>query len=130
MSMNKYLNPLLLWTHLDAQSPDAQDALGCTVPRCTGRTWTHYDKLKLRLCGNELALLNFKQNNHITHFDGAECEYEHGFPVGLVIFSQISCKFSLSKCIQVRAKQQGTFNLHGPCAKRILHHPAPKAVKS
>ena len=74
-------NPLLLWTHLDAQSPDAQDALGRTVPRCTGRTWTHFDNRKLQLCGNELALISFKQNDHITYFDGAECKYEHGFLV-------------------------------------------------
>ena len=44
--------------HLDAEFPDALDA---TVHRCTGRTWTHYDKGKLQLCGNELALISFKQ---------------------------------------------------------------------
>ena len=74
-------NPLLLWTHLDAQSPDALDSHGRTVPICTGCTWTHFDKGKLQLCSNELALISFKQNDHTTYFDGAECEYQHGFAV-------------------------------------------------
>ena len=82
--------------HLDAQSPDALDALGRTVPSRTGRTWTHYDKGKLQLCDNELAQISFKQNDHITYFDGAECKHEHVFFVEWAILSQQTCKFSLS----------------------------------
>ena len=59
----------------------ALDALGRTVPSCTGRTWTHYDKWKSQLSGTELALNNFKQNDHITYFDGAEFKYELCFPI-------------------------------------------------
>ncbi len=47
--------------------------------------WTHNDKGKLQLCGNELAEISFKQNDHITQFDGVECKYEHGFPVDWAI---------------------------------------------
>ena len=54
---------------------------GRTVPSCTGRTWTHYDKWKSQLCGTELALNNFKQNDHITYFDSAEFKYELRFPI-------------------------------------------------
>ncbi len=81
-NVSHVFNPLLLWTHLDAQVLGALDALGCTVPSCTGCTWMHYDNRKFQVCCIELALINFKENDHITHFDGAEYEYEHDFSVG------------------------------------------------
>ncbi len=85
------LNPLLLWTHKDAQSLGAQDAQRRTVPKCTGRS-----KTQIQLCHDKMALISLYQDKFLTNFEGAEHKYKHHFSIGWATFSWQSFIFSLS----------------------------------
>ena len=70
------LYSLLLWIHEDRQSLWTHED---EVTRCQGGTWTYHDKGKLQLCCNKLALISFKQNDHVFHLYSAECKYMQVF---------------------------------------------------
>ena len=65
----------LLWAHKDAQSLGAQDAQIRTVPECTGRSKTHFDREEIKLCHDKMYPIRHDQNKFPTHFDGAEHKY-------------------------------------------------------